>query len=111
MTADVVYRFRLYISGEAVNSTQALANLQALCREQLAGRCNIDIVDVISEPERALEDGILMTPTLLRLAPTPLREIIGTLSDSETVMQALDLPEPTKALDLPTIERFPADDT
>ena len=87
------YNFRLYIAGEAGNSTQALANLKALCRGQLAGRHSIEVVDVFREPGRALADGIFMTPTLLRLAPSPLRKIVGTLSDTATLMQALDLPE------------------
>jgi circadian clock protein KaiB len=93
ITDSVAYSFRLYIAGEAMNSAQALTNLQALCRGQLAGRCSIEIVDVFREPERALADGIFMTPTLLRLAPQPLRKIVGTLSDTTTLMQSLDLPE------------------
>lgn len=87
------FRFRLYIAGEAVNSAQAQANLQALCRGHLAGRHSIEVVDVFREPERALTDGIFMTPTLLRLAPKPVRKIVGTLSDTATLLQALDLLE------------------
>ncbi|MNC93572.1 Circadian clock protein KaiB [compost metagenome] len=51
----------------------------------------IEIVDVFKEPKRALEDGILMTPTLVKLAPAPVRRIVGTLGDSQTVLLALDL--------------------
>lgn len=89
---DVDFRFRLYIAGEAVNSARALANLQALCRGHLAGRHSIEVVDVFREPERALADAIFMTPTLIKLAPAPLRKIVGTLSDAATLEQALDLP-------------------
>lgn len=92
MHVGVTYRFRLYVAGEAVNSGQALANLHALCRAHLAGRHSLEVVDVFREPERALAEGIFMTPTLLRLAPTPVRKIVGTLSDTATLMQALDLP-------------------
>jgi circadian clock protein KaiB len=92
--ADVAeWHFRLYVAGEAVNSALARGHLQALCRRHLAGRHRIDVVDVFCEPERALADGIFMTPTLLRLAPAPLRRIVGTLSDSATLMRALDLPQ------------------
>lgn len=97
-SGGVAYSFRLYIAGEAVNSAQALANLQALCRAHLAGRHRIEVVDVFCEPGRALADGIFMTPTLLRLAPLPLRKIVGTLSDTSTLMQALDLPAARTAL-------------
>jgi circadian clock protein KaiB len=51
------------------------------------------VVDVFSEPERAAADGIFMTPTLVRLTPMPVRKVIGTLSDTTTLMQALNLPE------------------
>lgn len=95
LTDGVAVGFRLYIAGGAINSTQALANLQALCRVHLAGRHSIDVVDVFREPERARADGIFMTPTLLRLTPPPVRTIVGTLSDTVTLMQALDLPEPS----------------
>jgi circadian clock protein KaiB len=90
-TDDAAFRFTLYIAGEAVNSAQAVANLQALCRGHLTGRYRIEVVDVFREPERALADGIFMTPTLLRVAPLPLRKIVGTLSDTATLMQALEL--------------------
>ena len=66
---------------------------EAGVRRLLAGRHRIEVVDVFCEPGRALADGIFMTPTLLRLAPLPLRKIVGTLSDTATLMQALDLPE------------------
>ena len=91
VTDGVAFSFRLYVAGEAVNSAQALANLQALCRGHLAGRHCIEVVDVFREPERALADGIFMTPTLLRLAPSPVRKIVGTLSETATLIQALEL--------------------
>lgn len=96
VTEGVAHSFRLYIAGDAMNSAHALANLQALCRGHLAGRHSIEVVDVFRVPERALVDKIFMTPTLLRVAPSPLRRIVGTLSDTATLMQALELPERDK---------------
>lgn len=93
LTGGAVFSFRLYIAGEAVNSAHALANLQALCRSHLVGRHEIEVVDVFRAPERALADGIFMTPTLLKLAPAPSRKIVGTLSDTATLMLALNLPD------------------
>jgi circadian clock protein KaiB len=91
MNRSSVYNFRLYIAGDTVNSTQALANLSALCRMYLPERHKIEIVDVFREPKRALEERILMTPTLVKLGPTPAGRIIGTLSQTELVLQALGL--------------------
>ena len=91
MSRRVPFKFRLYVAGDAVNSAQALANLTALCREHLPDRHEIEVVDVFREPQRALADGIIMTPTLVKLAPSPVQRIIGTLKQTETVLQALGL--------------------
>jgi circadian clock protein KaiB len=91
MSRSAIYSFRLYIAGDTVNSTQAVANLSALCRTYLPERHKIEIVDVFREPQRALEERILMTPTLLKLGPSPAGRIIGTLSQTQLVLQALGL--------------------
>ncbi|MGA3141192.1 MAG: circadian clock KaiB family protein [Xanthobacteraceae bacterium] len=91
MKRRIVYKFRLYVAGDAQNSAQAVANLKALCRAHLADRHEIEIVDVYREPTRALDDGIMMTPTLIKLAPTPVSRIIGTLAQLQPVLLALRL--------------------
>jgi circadian clock protein KaiB len=85
------FRFRLYVAGDAQNSVDAIANLTAICRKYLPGRHDIEIMDVFLEPARALTDGIFMTPTLVKLAPAPPRRIIGNLSQTGRVLQALGL--------------------
>ena len=87
------FKFRLYVAGEAQNSAQARANLGSICREHLSGRFEIDIVDVFREPKRALLDGIFMTPTLIKLEPSPTQRIVGNLSQPQIVLQALGLVE------------------
>jgi circadian clock protein KaiB len=89
--APAIYKFRLYIAGDAPNSLRAVANLNALCREHLPDRHQIEIVDVILEPKRALADGILLTPTLVKLLPAPVRNIVGNLGHTQTVLDALGL--------------------
>ena len=91
MSRSALFKFRLYVAGDALNSAQARANLAALCQALLAGRHEIEVVDVFREPKRALADGIFMTPTLVKLAPLPVRTIVGTLSQTLTVLQALGL--------------------
>ena len=91
MNRRVMFRFLLYVADDARNGAQAKANLAAICREHLADRHEIEIVDVLQEPKRALADGIFMTPTLIKLAPLPARRIIGTLSQTHTVLMALGL--------------------
>jgi circadian clock protein KaiB len=91
MSQSIQFKFRLYVAGEALNSAQAIINLKVLCRDRLPDRHHIEIVDVFLEPKRALEDGIFMTPTLIKLSPTPTRRIVGTLSQAQTVLLALGL--------------------
>ncbi len=86
-----MHRFRLYVAGNALNSAQARANLSALCRNHLADRHEIEVVDVYKEPKRALSDGIFLTPTLVRLSPAPVRRIVGTLSQLQPLLEALGL--------------------
>lgn len=91
MSPKIIFKFRLYVAGDAPNSAQALANLTALCRAHLTDRHEIEIVDVFREPKRALIDGIFMTPTLVKLTPSPVQMIVGTLSQTQIVLDALGL--------------------
>ncbi|MCK9202501.1 MAG: circadian clock KaiB family protein [Gallionella sp.] len=91
MSRRALFKFRLYVAGDAPNSTQAIANLAAFCRAHLPDRYEVEIVDVFREPKRALAEGIFMTPTLVVLTPPPVRRIVGTLSHTQTVLQALGL--------------------
>jgi circadian clock protein KaiB len=91
MSRRGLFKFRLYVAGEAQNSAQAIANLAALCRTHLPERHEIEVVDVFREPGRALAEGIYMTPTLVKLAPAPVRKIVGTLSQTQPVLLALGL--------------------
>jgi circadian clock protein KaiB len=83
---------RLFVAGNGPNSTQALANLQNLCREHLKGRCTIETVDVVKSFEAAARDNILVTPALILMAPLPRVVVLGNLNDRQKVLLALRLP-------------------
>lgn len=91
MRRRATFRFRLYVAGGAQNSAQAVTNLTALCRTHLPDNHEIEIVDVLREPKRALADNILMTPTLVKLSPGPMKRIVGNLSQTQPVLQSLGL--------------------
>lgn len=80
---------RLYIVGHAPNSVLAVANARAICDEHFASGYELEIVDLLQDPDRALADGIIVTPTLLKVAPLPARKIIGNLADKTQVLLAL----------------------
>ncbi len=92
MSKPAHFKFRLYVAGDGPNSNLAIANLQALCREHLLDRHEIEIVDVFLEPKRALADGVVLTPMLVKLSPAPVCKIIGCLSQTKRALLALDLP-------------------
>ncbi len=93
MKKGPMYKFRLYVVGDAPNSTKAILNLRALCNTHLPGRHEIEIIDVLLHPERALADGVLLTPLLLRVSPAPVRRMIGNLSHSEPMMAMMEVPD------------------
>jgi circadian clock protein KaiB len=87
----VRYHLRLYIAGKLPNSVQALDNLLDICRTYLAGRHTLEVVDYLEHPRQALEDGIVATPTLLKIAPGAACMVVGTLSDRPMVLRALGI--------------------
>ncbi|HEX9983972.1 MAG TPA: circadian clock KaiB family protein [Thermoanaerobaculia bacterium] len=90
MSSDL-FSFRLYVAGDAPNSLQAIANLTQLCDSYLPDRHEIEIVDVLLDPKRALTESILMTPMLVTDSPYPGHRIVGTLSHTEPILQILGL--------------------
>jgi circadian clock protein KaiB len=80
---------RLYVAGNAPNSLMAIANARAICDEHFAVGHELEIVDLLEHPRRGLADGIIVTPTLLKLFPLPARRVIGNLSDTNRVLLTL----------------------
>ena len=91
MSRQTLFKFRLYIAEDAENSARAMANLAAFCRANLPDRHEIEVVDVFRDPKRAMADRILMTPTLIKLGPAPIRRIVGTLSQPHILLHTLGL--------------------
>jgi circadian clock protein KaiB len=85
------FAFRLYVTGNSPNSLQAITNLTKLCEAHLPDRYEIEIVDVLLDPRRALDEAIFLTPTLVSDSPHPGHRIVGTLSHTEPILQILGL--------------------
>ena len=86
-----VVMLRLYITGRAPNSLQAIANLEAICKEHFKEGLRLEIVDVLVHPGRAMADGVLVSPSLSRVSPLPGVSLVGNLSDKAKVLNALGL--------------------
>ena len=82
---------KLYVAGQTPNSLAAFANLKQICEDHLQGRYRIEVIDLMKNPQLARGDQIIAVPTLIRKLPTPVKKIIGNLSNTERVLVGLDL--------------------
>jgi circadian clock protein KaiB len=87
------YVLRLYVAGQTPKSVAAFTNLKRICENHLQGRYEIEIIDLLENPQLAHGDQILAIPTLVRRLPEPIKKIIGDLSNTERVLVGLDLQE------------------
>jgi circadian clock protein KaiB len=80
---------RLYVAGRAPNSLRAIANAKAICEANFAADYALETIDLLKNPRRALADGVIVTPTLIKVAPGPIQRVIGNLSDGSQVLLTL----------------------
>lgn len=85
------YDLRLYVAGATPKSVAAFRNLERLCEDHLGGRYSIKVIDLMKNPELAHSDQIIAVPTVVRKVPKPVCRIVGTLANSERVLDGLDL--------------------
>jgi circadian clock protein KaiB len=89
--AEEIWALRLYIAGQTPKSIAAFANLKKICEAHLPGRYQIEVVDLLKQPQLAAGDQIVAIPTLVRKLPEPLRRIVGDLSNTERTLVGLQL--------------------
>jgi len=87
--AATTLQLRLYVAGHAPNSLHAIASLTALCEAHFPLAHDLEVVDMLDHPDRALADGVIVTPTLVKLRPLPVQRIVGGLGDTARVLQTL----------------------
>ena len=85
------YALKLYVAGQTPKAVRAFSNLRKICEVHLEGRYTIEVIDLIETPQLGRGDQILALPTLVRKLPTPIKKIIGDLSNTERVLVGLDL--------------------
>jgi circadian clock protein KaiB len=86
-----LWELRLYVAGKTAKSVAAIENLKKLCEEHLAGKYQIEVVDLLVNPQLARGDQIIAIPTLVRKLPNPIRKVIGDLSNTERALVGLQL--------------------
>jgi circadian clock protein KaiB len=85
------YQLRLFVSGTTPRSARAIQNIRALCEEKLQNRYELEVIDIYQHPELVKPEQIVVTPTLVKKLPLPVRKIIGDLSDNDRVLVGLDI--------------------
>jgi len=85
------WNLRLYVAGQTPKSIVALANLKRICEQHLEGQYKVEVIDLMENPQLAQRDQIVAIPTLVRELPTPLKRIIGDLSNTDRVLVGLDV--------------------
>jgi len=95
--SEETFDLRLYVAGQTPKAIRAFDNLRKICDEHLAGRYRIEVIDLLENPTLGQGDQILALPTLVRRLPTPIKKIIGDLSNTERVLVGLDLRERSEA--------------
>ena len=86
-----IWLLRLYVAGQTPKSITAFANLKKICEEYLEGQYQIEIIDLLENPQLAKQDQIVALPTLVRKLPPPLKKIIGDLSNKEKILVGLNI--------------------
>ena len=94
------YVLRLYVAGTTPRSQEAIRSITEICEEHLAGRCDLQVIDLYQQPVLAKGEQIIAAPTLIKKLPAPLRKLIGSMADKEKVLVGLDLrPKPQRRTD------------
>ncbi len=88
---DEKYVLRLYVTGMTPKSQLAIKNIKEICEEHLKGRYELDVMDIYQQPELVREAGLVALPTLIKKLPSPLRKLIGDMSDTERVLLGLNI--------------------
>ena len=85
------WNLRLYVAGQTEHSVRAFENLRRLCEEHLPGQYDIEIIDLLREPQLAKGEQVIAAPTLIKKLPLPLRRLIGDMADTKKLLVGLDL--------------------
>jgi circadian clock protein KaiB len=88
---DMRYELKLYVTGASPRSAQAIANVRAMCDEHLAGRYDLEVIDIYQQPGIAVREQIVAAPTLIKKVPKPARRMIGDLSSRDKILVGLNI--------------------
>ena len=86
-----MHRFRLYIAGNSPGSVNTASNLRKIFQREFQDRFTLEVIDIFERPESAIEDDVMVIPTLVKFAPAPTRRVIGDFIEREKVLKGLEI--------------------
>ena len=95
------YALRLYVAGSTPQSARALGNIRRICEQHLAGRYELEVIDILQHPQLAQRERVIAAPTLIRMLPLPERRFIGCMSETERILVGLDIAPAGTAMEHP----------
>jgi circadian clock protein KaiB len=89
--APLPYLLSLYICGSTPNSVRALVSVRDICETHLQGRYELEIIDILLQPHKVVQDQVIATPTLILKSPLPVRRFIGDMARQDRILRAMGL--------------------
>jgi len=86
---DTTILLKLYVTGATLSAQRAEGALSELVNNYTNEDIRVEIVDVLSNPEIALADGVFATPTVIRSGKGVDRRLVGDLSSVEKLQIGL----------------------
>jgi circadian clock protein KaiB len=83
------YVFRLFISSDNATAEKTLSSIHQLLEQGLDSPYSLKVIDIKKNPEQAIINQVVVTPTLVRVEPKPVRRIVGQFDDIQRVLSII----------------------
>jgi len=88
---ETYYSLRLFITGASPVSVRAISNIKNICEKYLAGKYELEVIDIYQQPLLVNEENITAVPVLIKKLPLPKKKLVGDMSDTNKVLKGLGI--------------------
>ncbi len=82
---------KLYILDNFPKSKNTEKDLKELIQDIPEEMVDYEVIDLHLHPDKAEEEKILATPTLIRVSPLPKKKLVGSFADKDRVLNELGI--------------------
>ena len=83
--------FRLYIAGIGRDNQKAILKFKRMIQDKAEGDVDFEVIDVLVDSERAMRDGVLATPTVIKEVQSPIVKVILDIMNEEKLEVGVDM--------------------